>query len=201
MKKLLIVATIIVTAMAFAEPRSIEEIMNTPVNELTPEEHAIRTAHVKDTKLRIFGEDIIKPGSQQGRIAIVNAQDKLPALEIDKTVAMLYRCAKFKFDIMKEAATSNALDMAASACNRLDVNIAILIVNDGTTPAMLVAPEDRWAIVNVGKLDVGLTQGPLYSRMFNARCRKEIVRAFSLLCGGGSSQFAQHDGNLFDPRA
>lgn len=190
MKTLVASAAVAVAVMAaLAEPRSIKEIMKTPVKDLTPEEHAIRTKHMKETKLRIFGEDIVKPGSQQGKIAIVNAQKKLPAGEVDAAVAMLYKCAKFKFAMEAGGGAKSALDRAIGACAEYGANVALVIVDDATTPAMLVAPEDRWAVVNVGKLDAGIPAGALHDRMFAARCRKEIVRAFSLLCGGGASQF------------
>lgn len=196
MKRLVVsMATALTAIAAVAASRSIKEIMKTPVKDLTPEEHALRTAHMRETKLRIFGENIIKPGSQQGKIAIVNAQDKLAAGEVDAAVAMLYNCAKFRFDVTMDESPTHALDFAAATAARRGAQVALVIVNDADTPAMLVAPEDRWAIVNVGKLDDGIPAGALYGRMFAARCRKEIVRAFSLLCGGGSSQFA---GNMME---
>lgn len=170
--------------------RSIEEIMKTPVKELTQEEHAMRSEHIRQVRLRIFGEDIVKPNSQQGKIAFINAQSKLPQAEIETAVAALYKAAKFKFEVMAVSdEEKRPIDRAASACTDFKAQIAVIVVDDGETPAVLVAPEDRWAIVNVRKIDKGLTPGPLYARLFAARCRKEVIRAFSMLCGGGASQF------------
>ena len=170
--------------------RTIEEIMKTPVKELTPEEHAIRSDHIRRVRLRIFGEDVVKPNSQQGKIVFVNAQSKLSQAEIETAVAALYKSAKFKFEVVAgSAGDKRPIDRAASACSDFKAQIAVIVVDDGETPAVLVAPEDQWAIVNVSKLDKGLTPGPLYARLFAARCRKEIIRTFSLLCGGGASQF------------
>ena len=191
MKKLIAVCVLTASLLpAAAAQRTLEEIMNTPVKDLTPEEHAIRTSHIKSVRLRIFGEDVVKPNSQQGKIAFVNAQARLPQTEVEAAVATLYKSAKFKYEVKEDKLDEkNAITRASSACSRFNAQIVILIVNDGETPAMLVAPEDGWAIVNVGKMDKGLNDGPLYSRLLAARCRKELIRAFSLLCGGGASQF------------
>ena len=192
MKNLLITLFLVSGVLStLAAPRSIEEIMKTPVKELTPEEHALRSEHIRKVRQRIFGDDIVKPNSQQGKIVFLNAQDKLAHNEIENAVAALYKCVKFKFEVKADKPDGKRpTDRAALACADFDCQVAIVIVADDATPAVLVAPEDHWAIVNVSKLDKGLSSGPLYSRMFSARCRKEIIRAFSLLCGGGASQFA-----------
>lgn len=193
MKNILLSFTGIVMAIsALGATRSIEEIMKTPVKDLTPEEYTLRTEHVKAMRLKVFGGDVIKPNSQKGMIAIVNAQEQLPKAEIEATVAMLYKCAKFNFVVQSGTGEKSALDLAATACADFSAQVALVVVSDATTPAMLVAPEDRWALVNVKKLSDGIPSGALFNRMLAARCRKEIVRAFSLLCGGGASQFPEN---------
>jgi hypothetical protein len=133
----------------------------------------------------------VKPNSQQGKIVFVNAQGRLSQADIEPAVAALYKCAKFKFEIVSDSSEGKRpIDRAASACADFKAQIAIVIVDDSEIPAALIAPEDRWAIVNISKMDKGLKPGPLFARLFAARCRKEIIRAFSLLCGGGASQFA-----------
>lgn len=190
MKYLLTIAVALLgTALTYGAVRSIEEIMKTPVKELTPEEHAMRTEYIRKVRTRIFGENVVKPNSQQGKIVFVNAQSKLPLPEIESAIAAIYKCAKFKFEIKVDAAQRPTMDRAATACSDFNAQIAIVIVYDENIPAVLAAPEDQWAVVNVAKLDRGLASGPLYARMFASRCRKEIIRTFSLLCGGGASQF------------
>ena len=176
--KTLVASITLAVAAALARPRSIKEIMKTPVNDLTPEERVLRTEHMKETKLRIFGEDVVKPGSQKGKIVFVNAQGWLPEAEIESAVAMIRKCAKFNLAVQTGGGEKPALDRAAGACAEYGANVA-LVVADATTPAMLVAPEDRWAVVNVQRLAEGFPPGAFHDRMFAARCRKEIVR-FSL---------------------
>ena len=192
MRHLLAFALLLTMAMvSFGATRPIEEIMKTPVKELTPEEHAIRSEHIKRVRTRIFGENVVKPNSQQGKIVIVNEQSKLPNAEIEAAVAAIYKCAKFNFEVVSAGdEAKRPMDRAASALGDFKAQVAVVVVDDPETPAVLVAPENQWAIVNVSKIDKGLQPGPLYARLFAARCRKEIIRTFSLLCGGGASQFA-----------
>lgn len=185
-----ICAFALVTVPAIGTTRTIREIMKAPVQELTPEEHTLRSEHIRQTRLRIFGGDVIRPNSQQGKIVFVNAQTKLAQSEVETAVGTLYKSAKFKFEVKADNGEGRRpIQLAASACADFKAQIAVVIVDDGEAPAVLVAPEDRWAIVNVSKLNRGLKPGPLYARLFAARCRKEIMRTFSLLCGGGASQF------------
>ena len=187
------VALVIASLSAIAEQRSISEIMKTPVAQLTPEERQIRSAHMKEVRQRVFGDDIVKPGSLKGCITILDMQDKLPSKEIDAAISMLSNATKLKFEVVKPDDVSGcAIESANKASAGKSDGVFVLVVADEKTPAMLVAPENRWAIVNVAKLDEGIPAGALYSNMFAGRCRKEIVRAFSLLCGGGSSQFANN---------
>ena len=69
------------------------------------------------------------------------------------------------------------------------VVVVVVVVDDETTPAMLVAPEDHWGVVNVAKLVDDLPTEKAKTRFIGSRTTKEAIRAFSLLCGGGSSQF------------
>ena len=52
-------------------------------------------------------------------------------------------------------------------------------------PALLVAPEEGWAAVNVAKLAVGDPLPPVFA----ARFRKELWRAAAWAVGGGNSSF------------
>jgi hypothetical protein len=59
----------------------------------------------------------------------------------------------------------------------------------------LIALEDHWGVVNVGKIKTTLKTQEAKERYLVGRCIKEILRVFSILCGGGSSQYP---GNIFN---
>ena len=122
--------------------------------------------------------------SFRGHIVIVNAQTKLDTEEIDAVVNGLVKVTKLPVS----SSTISESD-PAKAKQAANANLAIVVIDDLAKPTMLLAPEERWAIVNVAKLAAKREAD------FPQRCRKEIIRAFSLLCGGGCSQYR---GNLLD---
>ena len=189
-KTTMLVFVAVVGLTALSAPKTIKEIMKTPVKDLTPEEYALRTAHVREVKLKIFGGDVVKPGSQKGKIVFLNSQKKLDKSEIEAAVGTLHKSAKFNFEI-HSLEMDNAFSMPSvkAMCDKFNAPVTVVLIDNSDAPTTLIAPEERWALVNIGKLSEGLKSGPLYSRMFAARCRKQIIRTFSLLCGGGSSQF------------
>ena len=122
--------------------------------------------------------------SFRGHIVVVNTHSKLAVEEIDAVVNGLVKVTKLPVS-SKTMTESNP----AKAKQDAKANLAVVIIDDPAEPSMLVAPEDGWATVNVAKLATKREAD------FAQRCRKEIIRAFSLLCGGGSSQY---HGNLLD---
>ena len=65
-------------------------------------------------------------------------------------------------------------------------NVSLFVVDDEKLPPILSAPDSRWSLVNVAPLTKGRGEKPAF---FSARVRKQLSRAFALLCGGAESQF------------
>lgn len=174
MKQLAIALTLTLAAAAFAEDAK----TSTP-EELAAQREAKRAEFMKKT-----GGRIDKPGSQQGFIAFVNTQKKLDEKDIAKVADWLASETRYNVKCIPGKAGDPASVKAAAKADR-----AVIVVDDATTPAMLVAPEDGWAVVNVAKLDRNLKTDAAKAKFFAKRCRQEILRAYSMLCGGGGSQF------------
>lgn len=62
-------------------------------------------------------------------------------------------------------------------------DFTLFVVDDKLMPSVLVASEDKWAIVNVAQLKDERTQ------FFAMRVKKMLVRVFALLCGGAASNY------------
>lgn len=62
-------------------------------------------------------------------------------------------------------------------------NLTIFTVEDANLPTLLIAPESRWALVNLTPLKSEKRQ------FFAMRTKKELVRAFAALCGGSASRY------------
>ena len=62
-------------------------------------------------------------------------------------------------------------------------DFTLFVVDDKAMPSVLVASEDKWAMVNVAQLKDERTQ------FFAMRVKKMLVRVFALLCGGAASNY------------
>jgi hypothetical protein len=137
------------------------------------------------------GGFLISPKSFKGRAVILNAQTDVAHNEIVTAAATLAKYSECNVVVEKTEIAQSPVE----AKKTLSADLLIIVVADETTPAMLIAPEDNWGYVNVLKLTDDLKSKRSKEKFSSSRARKEIIRAFSLLAGGGSSQF---DGNLMN---
>ncbi len=175
---LMVFACIVCALVASAAPRTAD---GDKARTLSPQERAL-------ARLRRTGGKIVKPGSQRGTIALVDTQCRFAHSNVVAVAKSLNKLTKFNV-----VAAVSKLGAPKDVLRAAQATLAIVVVDDADTPALLIAPEDRWACVNVNKLDAGLLSDTARRKFFESRGRRELYRAFSLLCGGGSSQF---DNNL-----
>ena len=152
---------------------------------MTPEQVAERVARIKAKKYASLGGIVVKKGSQKGKIAILNAQTKMPRAAIDEVIATLRQ--ETKLNVVCEPC--DVAEKPADAFAAHQAGLVLKLIDNAAEPVVLVAPEDRWAVLNVANLGRGLPDNALKDNLFAARCRKEFYRVFSMLCGGIASQF------------
>ena len=126
--------------------------------------------------LKHTGGFVVRPGSQKGEICYVNAQQRVPKAWIDESIAYFVKCTRFKISYKE-----GAFDMKAP---KIEGNATLYIIDDETMPTLLIAPENRWAFVNVAP--IAKEQRPAF---FEARVKKELTRGFCFLCGATNSQY------------
>ena len=138
------------------------------------------------------GNRVIKPGSQKGKIAFIVTQDEVPfgvfrdlAVELAKDSLYNSVCEK----------AENGEPAALKAKSKAD--IAVIIRADDTTPSLLAAVDDGWAVVNVRKLAEGLKTPEAVKKFHEKRCRSQMLRAYVAVAGGFSSQY---QGNILSIR-
>ena len=117
-----------------------------------------------------------KPGTAKGSIAYVNCQQKAPKSWIDESIAYFSEVTKFKVNYAE-----GTFDIKAP---KFDGEVAIFIIEDETLPPILVAPENKWALVNIAP--IAKEQRPVF---FEQRTKKELSRAFAYLCGATGSKY------------
>ena len=170
-------------ALALAVPAFAEDSAptNRPAGRITLEQ-------LYEKKL---GGRLKKPGTGIGTTAFVNVGAAIENAEIEKVVATIGRALKHEQKVLSLASLDGL--PTREAVGRLGIAIGVFVVSDPKLPPMLVAPEDRWALVNVAKLKAGLKDDLAGQARHRSRCRGELQRAFLYVAGCGSSQ---HEGNL-----
>lgn len=152
-----------------------------------------RNMSVSERLLRLdakkVGGVVVKPGSQQGSIAFVNAQSRVQDADVKKVADQIVKMTRLPIMVVKNASKMTGEE----AKTKFRANVAIVLIDDGDAPIALIAPEEHWAVVNVGKLAKGRDDKELTGEFLASRCRKELIRTFTHLCAGCSTQF---EGNV-----
>lgn len=143
------------------------------------QDRAAARARMAEKIRQATGGKIEKPGSLKGLIAVVDTGSGLSEAHLERSLATFRMQSEYNFRVLKSSAGD-----PASVKERVGANIAVVVVADGKAPPLLVAPEEGWAQVNVAKLRKGIPEGKLGDELYATRCRKEIVRAVSIVCGG-----------------
>lgn len=139
----------------------------------TPEELAAR----HERALKVQGGFIRKPGMQQGRISIISAQKEVEHSKLEAVAELLSKAFKIQVDVKDDAVESP--NGSVAALKRDGANACVVVGSCKGWPALVVAPDERWAFVNVDALKGGDLPG---------RTQKEVVRGFAFVCGAASSQ-------------
>ena len=144
----------------------------------TPEELALRKQWIAKRRYEHFGGDLVKPGTMKGVIAVVNCQKSADASILGEAVAYLKK--ETRFDIVLKDGAFALGDVKPAG------DFSLFVVDDAALPKMLIAPEDKWAMLNIAPLKAGRGEKPAF---FRARILKEMSRTFAGLCGGISSNY------------
>lgn len=172
MKKIIVVSMVaLIAAGTFAQSAAVAK-----KKALTAEERAARKALMMERMLKHTGGRIVRPGTKAGKVVYVNCQTRASKAWISESIAYFSDVARFniemeegKFDFKKPEIRGNA---------------SLFIIDDPDMPSFLVAPEARWAMVNVYQL--AKDAKPAF---FQARVKKQLTRGFAALCGAMNSGY------------
>lgn len=132
----------------------------------------------KEMIYRKTGGKIKQPNVQKGVLVYVNAQTKVPvewiqanADEFAENVQIEIRVEEGQFELPNPQVAGDA---------------SLFIVDDEKLPSLLVAPEQKWAMVNVAPLTSGRGAKEAFLK---ARVQKELTRGFCMLAGATASNY------------
>jgi hypothetical protein len=173
MKRLTLVAALLAVAFVAAVEPPPFDIHKKAV---TPEEKAQRKAYFEKRFLEHTGGRILRPGTRKGTVYYINCQKRAQADWLEESRDYMAGYSKFNVAIK-----DGEFDLAAP---KVEGNASLFVVDDDKLPPILVAPESRWAIVNVAPL--AKDAKPAF---FEARVTQALTRGFCFLCGASNSQF------------
>ena len=132
---------------------------------------------------RKSGGTVRKANSAKGAVVVINAQDKVGLGDIDAAIKHIDETIHpiLEYKESKDVKVANPKD----DIKRLGGNVGVVIADVADNPALTVAPEEGWAVVNVRPLAADAPAADVLA----TRVRKEILRGFAL--AGGCSFMAR----------
>lgn len=153
----------------------------------TKQEISAKTNQKPNRKLLVTGGSIKVPGTQKGNVALFNCQNRAKELWLVNNAKEMEHILRCEFKVVKSDKIAGGLEGLIAHKEKLNANLAMFLVNEEKCPAGLsVYPEQGIVVVNVAPIAKGVDE-----KFFEMRCKKEIARGISYLCGGGSSQYPQ----------
>ena len=153
-----------------------------PTTPPDPEKEQQRRLAKRQAKLRKTGGRIVDMSAMKGTFRFVNFQRRVPAERLKEECDRLGRHFQSDFAFV-EGKGSFSVEGAERALAGNGATAAVFLVDAETLPSVLVAPESRWACVNVAAL---AKDGADETKM-GRRVRREMLRSFASLAGGGGS--------------
>ena len=144
----------------------------------TPEERAARQAEY----VRMNG-GILKIGGE-GRVEVLHSLPPDMAKELDAPLAMLRKVLNVEMSLRRRDGGFSVAE-AGRLAKEAGGNVTVFVVDDKSLPPTLVAPEERWAAVNVAALMQGAADDAARSR----RLRMAFLRTACRVLGADASKF------------
>ena len=137
-------------------------------------------------RLALEGGLLVVP-STGNVIRVVNAQTRVPAAAVAAAAKSIRETLRLPVTESSAAQPNKGCPMAEAqqALALAKTGVAIVLADDSKSPALLVAPEARWAVVNVAALAADKPTPDVLA----ARVQKELWRAAAFLLGAANSNF------------
>lgn len=117
-------------------------------------------------------------------ILFLNTQTRVSSATINEPVTQIEKILRLS-TVYKDNHTDAPVTAALEALTD-KMTAAVVVIGDSKGyPALLVAPESRWALINIAALD----GADVSAETLAARTQKEIWRAFGYLMGAANSNF------------
>lgn len=151
--------------------------------EISPEE---LRAKVREVQQKKTGGIIRQANSAKGVFVVLNGQKRIATKTLRTIEPMIDKWLRVQMAFMDTAPATVAT--AKEAVKAAGGTVGVAVVDDEALPALLPAPEDGWAIVNVQRLAADKPDEALLAE----RTRKEILRGLAFITGCAYATRADH---------
>ena len=131
------------------------------------------------------GGFITRAGSQKGTLLILDCQKTVAASNHFNFVNLIDKRLNYKVAYVQTNAVAQA--NWASELHRRGAQVLIALVEDDSTPSLVVVPDEHWAAINIRKLDQGIKTESGKKKLIPIRARRQLIRACGLLAGSLSN--------------
>lgn len=190
MKRLLFVMVVALScALTFAEnpTATVPAVPVTAVNpaatqtpvrrKLTPEE---RKARIRLSMMKRNGGIVRDKRNMAGSFKVINAQDKIGNDSLLGYLSDVEDSAMFELKLESAPAGTVTLTTVDKVLAASKADVAVFIIEDASLPGLLVAPENRWAIINIK---------PYEGELQTLRVGRELARAVAYVGGAACDGF------------
>jgi predicted Zn-dependent protease len=149
-------------------------------SEMRSETFVMRTQAVSNMLVRTGGYLEVPSSRVEGkRICIINAQKDLEEGVVRDAKREVEKILRHRIDIITDEKAAKPMERVAVALKHSEIAAVLLICSNEEYPMMLVAPDDRWAILNVCNMKNEKTDKGLFEKRVN----KQIWRSLGFLLG------------------
>ena len=117
-------------------------------------------------------------------ILFLNTQKRVPAAVFDEPVSQIGKLLRLP-TVQRDSPADDPVPAAIAALNDNNVAATVVLGDSDNYPTLLIAPENRWALVNVA----ALASTSVSAETLAIRTQKEVWRAFGYLMGAAHSNF------------
>jgi len=136
----------------------------------------------REQRLARDGGLVTKPNLGK-TIRFIDVQEQVAHTNVAEAARVVAEVVNMPAEAVRSEAPGDAFELAEKAMKDAKVGAAVLLVADVKLPAVMVAPERSWAVVNV----TALARDFPPKEVLAVRARKELVRASAWALGAGES--------------
>ncbi len=128
---------------------------------------------------------LIQSAASGPAFLFLDTQKQLPEATLREVTGQIQKILRLSCTLTTKT-VSDPVAVAVKALSDTNVAAVIVIGDSAGYPSLLVAPEARWALVNVAALT---GDGKVTKELLAERTQKEVWRAFGYLMGAANSSF------------